>query len=185
MCPSGGGVVVVRVVKVGGSLYDWPELGQRLDHFLADVPTLIVPGGGLFADAVRAFDRIHGLPDRVSHDEAIRAMSLASRCLASIIPGASRDDGGLRRIIDVAVWPQQDWPVRWDWTSDSIAARIARDVGAELLVLLKSCDPPAGRWSDSGYVDACFAREVANAAYAVRAVNLRDGTAFDYQPRHQ
>ncbi|MBX7102674.1 MAG: hypothetical protein K1X57_01240 [Gemmataceae bacterium] len=178
----------MQVVKVGGSLYDWPELGRRLDQFLGDSPTVIVPGGGMFAEAVRAFDRIHSLPTNVSHDGAIRAMSLAGRCIASMVPGLSMEESGIRRVVDVMDWPQDGWPVSWNWTSDSIAARIARDIGAELLVLLKSCDPNFGRWEDSGYVDTCFCREVADAAFVVRAVNLRNGASFDYQdyqPRHQ
>ncbi len=58
------------VVKVGGSLYDLPDLGPRLRGFLAslkDVDRLIVPGGGATTDAIRLFDRDHGLGPEQSH----------------------------------------------------------------------------------------------------------------------
>ena len=44
------------VVKVGGSLYDLPDLGPRLRRFLDgldDPDRLVVPGGGAAADVVR------------------------------------------------------------------------------------------------------------------------------------
>ncbi len=52
------------VVKVGGSLFDLPDLGPRLVQFLARLPTreiILVPGGGPIADLIRKFDQLHGL----------------------------------------------------------------------------------------------------------------------------
>ena len=43
------------VAKVGGSLYDWPGLTDALDTWLASVadhPVLLVPGGGVTANAI-------------------------------------------------------------------------------------------------------------------------------------
>ena len=45
------------VVTVGGSLYDWPALPDRLRAFLDGVDThhvLLVPGGGATAEVVRS-----------------------------------------------------------------------------------------------------------------------------------
>jgi aspartokinase-like uncharacterized kinase len=64
----------------------------------------------------------------------------------------------------------------WDVTSDSIAARVAEVVGADL-VLLKSVDLPAGlSWevaAAGGLVDATFGSIVARAGLQLRWVNLR------------
>jgi hypothetical protein len=59
-------------------------------------------------------------------------------------------------------------------TSDSIAARVAWELAASELVLLKSAAPPAGTFDKlaaAGFVDASFPR--AAAELTVRIVNLR------------
>jgi aspartokinase-like uncharacterized kinase len=67
-------------------------------------------------------------------------------------------------------------PHTWDATSDSIAAYVARRVGARRLVLLKSTDDPThGNWVEAarlGIIDSCFAR-AAGSDLAVDVVNLR------------
>ena len=48
------------VVKVGGSLFDHPQLGPGLRAYLDSLTparVLLVPGGGDFADSVRKLDR--------------------------------------------------------------------------------------------------------------------------------
>ena len=47
------------VIKVGGSLYDFPQLSSSLHRFLDSIKPsniAIFPGGGPFADAVRVLD---------------------------------------------------------------------------------------------------------------------------------
>jgi hypothetical protein len=64
----------------------------------------------------------------------------------------------------------------WHSTSDSIAARLARVLNADELVLLKSTELPAGSdWcvaADQGFVDEHFHRLAAELP-GVRWVNLR------------
>ena len=60
----------IVILKLGGSLLDWPEIPGRLARYLserADHRLVIVVGGGAFADAVRALDRIHNLGSVSSH----------------------------------------------------------------------------------------------------------------------
>src|SRR5262245_19403362 len=79
------------VVKVGGSLYDLPDLGPRLQRWLDALHTrsiLIVPGGGALADAVRDLDQIHGLGEETAHWLALRALTLNAYFLAALLPGA-------------------------------------------------------------------------------------------------
>jgi aspartokinase-like uncharacterized kinase len=93
------------IVKVGGSLFDLPDLRHRvramLRHFRA-ANVLLVPGGGATADAVRAFDTAHQLGEEASHWLAIQALSLNARMLQELLPEA--------RIIREI--PQPDAPAR-------------------------------------------------------------------------
>ena len=87
---------VLTVVKVGGGLAR--EAGddalRALCAALAEAgarhPLLVVPGGGEFADAVRAHDRRFGLRARTAHRMAILAMDQFGWALADLIPGAAR-----------------------------------------------------------------------------------------------
>ena len=58
------------IVKVGGSLYDLPDLGPRLLRLLDRPemqPTFVVPGGGRLVDDIRGLDRLHRLGEEASH----------------------------------------------------------------------------------------------------------------------
>ena len=85
----------VTVIKVGGSLLDWPELPRRLIQFLEqrqakdpEFRPVLLCGGGPFADSVRRLDRTHHLGDFAAHRLAIQAMDLASTVLVCLLPGA-------------------------------------------------------------------------------------------------
>ncbi len=72
------------VVKVGGSLLDWPDLPDRLGRFLdrrreAGQRLVVVTGGGPAADWIRDVDRVFAIGDRAAHDLAIRSMDLTAR----------------------------------------------------------------------------------------------------------
>jgi aspartokinase-like uncharacterized kinase len=164
------------VVKVGGSLYDWPELGPCLRAWLAALAparALLVPGGGPTADAIRALDRHHALSEEAAHWLALQALSLNARFLQALLPGAE--------VVDAHDFARRDegrpgaLPHTWDVTSDSVAARVAQVTGARRLVLLKSTDFPEGidarEAGRRGLVDAYFAR--AQDEIEVFALNLR------------
>lgn len=174
------------VVKVGGSLYDLPDLKGRLVAFLRSLPdrdALLVPGGGRAADAVRAMDRDHALGPVVAHRLALRACALNAHFLAALL-GAEvvawpQALAGLA-ILDLFAFVERDEPAAlaatWDVTSDSLAARAALVAGCEL-VLLKSVTIPEASWTEAtaaGTVDAAFAGLVERHGLRVRAVNLRE-----------
>src|SRR5438094_8286630 len=76
------------VVKVGGSLFDWPALGQRLERWLKTLPSnkvLLVPGGGPTVEGIRNFDRRHGLGEESAHWLALRALSVSAHFLAAVL----------------------------------------------------------------------------------------------------
>ncbi|HDR72652.1 MAG TPA: uridylate kinase [Methanoculleus sp.] len=127
-----------RVVKIGGSLTD---RFSRLIPAIAETgyPLLIVPGGGPFADAVRAA----GIGEECSHWMAIAAMDQVGWWIASFgveptdrigvpeQPSVLLPYAELRRCDPL--------PHSWEVTSDVIAAWVASRLGLDLL-LLKSVD---------------------------------------------
>ena len=174
------------VVKVGGSLYDLPDLGERLRGFVASLaaPRLVVPGGGATADVVRAFDRDHGLGPTAAHWLALRACTMNAWFLHGLLSTSQVvEDPRLcpaLGVLDPHAFAVADegragcLPHVWEATSDSVAARVAEFAGADL-VLLKSVDV-TGDWERAareGFVDPVFPGIVARAALRVRAVNLR------------
>ena len=175
------------VVKVGGSLYDLPDLGERLRRFLSQLGTscLVVPGGGATADVVRAFDRDHGLGPTAAHWLALRACTMNAWFLRELLPMSEIVEGPQRcpalGILDPHAFALADegragcLPHDWSATSDSVAARVAEVSGADL-VLLKSVDIEGDDWERTareGLVDPIFPVIVARAGLCVRAVNLR------------
>ena len=69
----------LTVVKVGGSLYDLPDLGLRLQDSLAWLGKCPSPtscscrAAGRTADVIRDFDRIHHLGEERAHRLALTA----------------------------------------------------------------------------------------------------------------
>jgi aspartokinase-like uncharacterized kinase len=158
------------VVKVGGSLFDLPDLGLRLRRCLDELRTpevLLIPGGGIMADAVRQLDRWQKLGEERSHWLALRAMSLNAGFLAALLPNGvvikelSKYREALAEgkvpILDTYAFCHADerrpgcLPHTWSVTSDAVAARVAAVAGARQLLLLKSVPLPEGiDWVEAG-----------------------------------
>lgn len=183
------------IVKLGGSLHEARSLRARLAE-IATVPgpaRIVVPGGGPFADAVRALQPQLGVDDLAAHRMAILAMQQYGIALQSLEPrlGLAQTEGELRRA-RAAVW--LPWLLAglepairtsWDVTSDSLAAWLAAHLGAESLVLVKSAAVAAGEASatelaERGLVDTAFPGYAAAFGGTIRVVH-RD-TAFPDGP---
>lgn len=124
------------VVKLGGSVLRSPPTIPSYGR------TLVVPGGGPFADAVRAVDAQYPIGDDAAHWAAILAMDQYAHVLAALIPGARvvhRPEGNGLPILAPYEWLREADPLphSWDVTSDSIAAWVAHAVGAKKLLLVK------------------------------------------------
>jgi 5-(aminomethyl)-3-furanmethanol phosphate kinase len=140
------------VVKIGGGLLRADGLdGLRracaeVTELAATQPVLVVPGGGPFADAVRAVDAQVGLADGIAHELALRAMDQLGTVLATLLPGAELLTGlaAPRTIGLLAAAPalagRPEIPESWAVTSDSLAVLAAGAIGAEEVVLLKPVD---------------------------------------------
>ena len=184
------------VVKVGGSLFDLPDLGHRLRCWLDTnglVQVVLVPGGGPLADAVRALDRRQNLGEEASHWLAIQALGVGASFLTRILPSgvvvrglAECPQCWLQRqtpILDALPFAVADegkpgcLPHSWEVTSDSIAARVAVVLGSGRLILLKSTALPEGiDWAEAGrrgFVDRDFAEVLKGRDIQVEVVNLR------------
>jgi aspartokinase-like uncharacterized kinase len=191
------------VIKVGGSLLDWPELPRRLASFLADPRdqgaclrgrAVLIAGGGAFADLIRTMDQTHALGDQKAHRLAISSLDLTADLLAALLPGSIvvQKPEEVRVRVELGEVPilapgrlleehdnhhPDPLPACWDVSSDSIAARVAFLLGVQRLILLKS----AGHWSDIrrdeaarlGLVDALFPK-IARPLEVVELVCLRD-----------
>lgn len=179
----------IRVYKVGGSLFEWPELFGWLQSLLAAEPgrPLLVSGGGAAADVVRDWDRIHQVGERRAHSLAIKSLHLGEALLADGLHNArivtDRNSAealwqsGRIPILNTEAFLAEETsrgasslPSSWNVTSDSIAAWIARHWPADL-VLLKSTSPHA---ATSPFVDPYFG-ELAPYVHKVEWHNLRTG----------
>lgn len=187
---------LIHVVKLGGSLLDLPDLPQRLQDWLSPLRAqrvLIVVGGSASADVVRQWDQMHAVGEMRCHWLATRAMQFNTYMVQTVMPSMEvvYDLPGaelawkLRPAVlaDPLLWLRHlefagtQVPHRWTFTSDSIAALLARQIHASRLTLLKSTLPTQACVTTedaalAGLVDEEF--PVASQGLAVvEAVNLR------------
>ena len=143
------------VIKVGGSLGQWGGVGKLLDsieRWKGAANVLMIPGGGVFADLVRAEYRRTQLTERTAHRMAILAMDQYGLQLCDLASRAA-PASNLNQIKQVtrcgrlpvylpsrSLARRDPFTPSWHVTSDSIAAYIAGLVQARALLLLKSVD---------------------------------------------
>jgi len=134
---------------LGGSHATGPHLKDWLAAIAAEAGSIVIaPGGGPFADAVRAAQPRIGFDDRAAHAMALMAMAQFGSALESLNPAlrlAASRAAILRALKEakVPVWSPERMaraaalPETWDLTSDSLAAWLAGALGASRLVLVK------------------------------------------------
>jgi 5-(aminomethyl)-3-furanmethanol phosphate kinase len=163
----------LTIVKLGGSLAAGPHLKDWLAAIAAEAGSVvIVPGGGPFADVVRAAQAGIGYDDRAAHAMALMAMAQFGCALQSLNPAlrqAASRSAILRALKHgtVPVWSPEPMaraaalPETWELTSDSLAVWLAGALGAGRLVLVKhgrfeSRMVDAGDLVAGGVVDPLF-----------------------------
>jgi aspartokinase-like uncharacterized kinase len=187
----------VWVVKLGGSLASGAHLGNWLRELAAHGRgrAVLVPGGGPFADAVRASQQRWRFSDLHAHRMAILAMRQFGLMLAGIEPALTeapsvaavkrvlRDDG-------IPVWlPDPDeldaagiLP-SWDITSDSLAAWLAGALGAPGLLLVKSRrvepDAPLEHLIRESVVDSALPGFLRRAGCTPRVMHAEDSARLE------
>ena len=185
------------VVKIGGSLLGSPELACWLEVVAkyGDGKIIIVPGGGLFANAVREVQKISKISDACAHQLAMLAMDQFGLMLANM--NSALATARTECEIDERTWQHRGivWlpshmvlsddtiPQNWDVTSDSIAAWLAHKLEARHLVLIKSDKPDASKLelktiTKSGLVDQAFGDFALDKAFSSWIVKKTDCEQF-------
>lgn len=161
------------VVKIGGSVETAPGLPALL-ALLADYGhsgIIIVPGGGRFADRVRAEQRATGMDDADAHRLAISAMEQYAAVLCGMEPrlypiGDISEISGAGGESTAPIWlpgnllaDDPGIPSNWSVTSDSLALWFAGKINAQALILVKSVPNKtndAQALAATGYLDKYF-----------------------------
>ena len=172
------------VIKIGGSLLGSPELERWLEIFVkySDGNIIIVPGGGIFANAVREAQKLTKISDACAHKIAVLAMDQFGLVLANMNPLLATAKTECE--IDERTWQHRAivWlpshmvladdsiPQSWDVTSDSIAAWLAKKLNATQLVLVKSDKPSENQlclkqMTADGVVDEAFSEFTLNSNF--------------------
>lgn len=161
------------VVKLGGSLAETSALKSWLEALAAySRPLVVVPGGGAFADIVRAMQPDMGYDNKTAHAMALLAMQQYALALAALWPQLvcvekpSKVIKALKRR-EIPCWGpsagalDKSLPKTWEATSDTLSAWLAREIKAERLLLIKSVDLPSpgptiAEIARAGIVDPLF-----------------------------
>ncbi|MDD2802541.1 MAG: uridylate kinase [Methylococcales bacterium] len=178
------------VVKLGGSLEQSGTLLdclQQIEQHYQNDSVVIVPGGGVFADQVRAAQIRWQFDDRTAHVMALLAMQQ----MALLINGLKSQFTIAETVADIQAQSGQAqtliWSpniheldvagitASWDITSDSLAAWLAGAVSASDLILVKSAviepDQNLAELAARGTIDNAFCAAVQNAAFTIHIIN--------------
>ena len=169
------------IVKIGGSLLGRTGWADEVRALVAALPAprVLIVGGGAIVDGLRTIDAAEPQPADVVHRLAIDCMGVTARLVAATLcaPLVTEATGSSpTAVLDAPAWLAHAGrfdrlPVGWHVTSDSIAAIVAAELDAALL-LVKSVAPPHDdieRLAAHGWVDAWFptaARGLAHVAWA-------------------
>ena len=138
-------IIIKQVVKIGGSLF--PDYAIALADKLEGTSSLIILGGGEFANLIRKYDDEQVFSDKVNHWTAIDCMDIIAKLVDDKVDSAKLAysiedvneiaDEGFTPIFAVSKFLNEEDPFEcsWDVTSDSIAAYVAHLLNAKLLIV--------------------------------------------------
>jgi aspartokinase-like uncharacterized kinase len=180
------------VVKLGGSLFDTPELiawMQSLAVYSKQIPIVIVPGGGPFADQVRTADIYYNLKDKTAHQMALLAMKQFGLLLADIEPTAKLINQNEKVTSALSIWLPDDsllaeskLPHSWDISSDSIALWLASKLAAQQLLLVKRSQTATSsitQLTSNSIIDAGFSKLFASNKIDTKILHYANFDDFD------
>ena len=178
-----------RVIKIGGSLLARPDLQNHLPKLLNEIDgglqrdassleTLLIVGGGNLVDVLRQWDQLRPLDPQKTHWQCIELLQYTFEVISHWFPRWNRIDStaafqiALNQGFSTAVPSlvsirsfygpddDDDLPLDWRTTSDSLAGKLCNDTKADELVLLKSC-PIDETWDSQtlisqGIIDESF-----------------------------
>jgi len=147
----------LTLIKLGGSLLTTPHLTSWLNLIAAQQGDIIlIAGGGIFADSVRIAQQLCPFSEQAAHEMALLAMSqyalLLQDSCKKLQAFSSLDE--LEKILkekqSIPIWHPtklcmeyaEEIAASWKMTSDSLAAWLAKKIGAKRLILIKSAPCP-------------------------------------------
>ena len=188
------------VIKLGGSLYASKYLTKwlRTINNCDSHNLIIVPGGGPFADQVRAADEKFSLKSKNAHNMAVLAMQqyaylLQSLCPDLVLADSPNDISAHWKNSEQVIW--EPYPMirdlcrlqkSWEVTSDSLAAWLAVYLSADRLSYIKSDEMVLQQVEmqllmQNGCVDAGLQEILDNIKIAVDFVHKSKVTEFEQQ----
>ncbi|MHA1188385.1 MAG: amino acid kinase family protein [Candidatus Heimdallarchaeota archaeon] len=155
--------MITHVVKFGGSLTEKGSIKQiskiakAIKEAFDDNPSfLIVPGGGIFAENVRAAQKKYKFSDETAHWLAIHAMDQHALILHYFIPGSILMDyseivahvnNKKQKLSKIPILTVTNFMKTtsclkhsWDTTSDAIATEITANLHIRKIIFLKDID---------------------------------------------
>ncbi len=137
--------IIKQVVKIGGSLF--PDYAIELAKQLNNTNSLIILGGGEFANLIRKYDSTQNFSSEVTHFTAIDCMDIIAKLVNDKVDSTKLafsideineiSDDGFTPIFVVSDFLKNEDPFEcsWDVTSDSIAAYVAHIFNANLFIV--------------------------------------------------
>ena len=137
--------IIKQVVKIGGSLF--PNYAIELAKQLENTGSVIILGGGEFANLIRKYDKEMDFSEQANHWTAIDCMDIIAKLVNDKVESAKLaytikevneiSDEGFTPIFIVSQFLREEDPFEcsWDVTSDSIAAYVSHLLNANLLIV--------------------------------------------------
>lgn len=138
-------IIIKQVVKIGGSLF--PKYAIELAKRLENTNSVIILGGGEFANLIRRYDDEINFSDETNHWTAIDCMDIIAKLVCDKVDSCKLaysiedvekiSDEGFTPIFVVSQFLRENDPFEcsWDVTSDSISAYVAHLLNANLLIV--------------------------------------------------
>ena len=178
------------IVKLGGSLAHDLRLVRWLTMLagLGGGRVTVVPGGGIFADAVRTSQQHWHFDDLPAHNMAVLGMAQTAHLFHALEPRLTlaEEEADIRRALHAgqpALWlplmllrDAPDLLTTWEVSSDSLALWLARLLNAERLVLVKACKLTPGmtlaELGAEGVIDSRFEQWSRDAPFPIEVVQV-------------
>ena len=137
--------IIKQVVKIGGSLF--PDYAINLAEKLKNTGSVIILGGGEFANLIRKYNDDVNFSEETNHWAAIDCMDIIAKLVNDKVDSTKMaysieevnaiSDEGFTPIFVVSEFLKREDPFEcsWDVTSDSIAAYVSHILNANLLIV--------------------------------------------------
>ncbi len=178
----------MNVIKLGGSLFQddgLPLIVNKINQSTLS-PAVIVTGGGRLANEIRCLQSRFRFDDYSAHHMAILAMQQTA-----LVCHSMQQDWPLLKSVstlrekegaDIRVWMPQieeldqcGVEASWDVTSDSLAAWLAKQLGAQELLVVKSTtiDPKLSlsELQKAGVLDRAFIGMISDVSFNIRVIH--------------